>query len=587
MKKIKLLSLTLLPITTLPFVASACSWLEGIFLTDDIQSSKVLTTDPNPVTFEKLNFKAADDPSVLAKANELQNQYNANFGLLKEETKKYTPSITTLNYNTYWKPWVEAISDLEQVKDNYIYYRNFPIYRRSVESYVASSITSINNDDTNNILKSLIKPYMIDTCDFVGFSAKIKELKLNSKSSEALESQSKLLKNVKELIVNNKDLVFDETHSYKANLDNLAMINEVKDDDKLKALRQHLVYFGSISGTADDNKNQVLKFGDYQINQSQKESLKNTIENDFGLKYFDLNSINLQTNMSKYLYECQMKYALDRMIGPTNYFNFTAPNHNHKSWSYHISDTDIVTDVQISYRNRVSEYQAIKNRFVNAIAQNISDEFDEKQKIRAAHNYICAYLNYDFEGVQKEMNIPESEVINYSSTYTMRSPYLYVDADYEKDKINKGVCEAYARSLSLMLTYLDIPCYYIPGDVYEINDKTKREDNPEGHAWNLVYNKKKNKYDFIDCTWDDNTWTKKKIAKANEFKISNEILLPFNNTYYMKDWSVFKDEKTLASEKCSRNIELSEMMLQKFYENIGKTSNYPQIKNMHSYDKIS
>lgn len=54
----------------------------------------------------------------------------------------------------------------------------------------------------------------------------------------------------------------------------------------------------------------------------------------------------------------------------------------------------------------------------------------------------------------------------------------------------KGVCDAYARSLYLMLHMVDVPCLIVVGDA------------GEPHAWNLV-NLGKNAWVHVDATWND------------------------------------------------------------------------------------
>ena len=52
----------------------------------------------------------------------------------------------------------------------------------------------------------------------------------------------------------------------------------------------------------------------------------------------------------------------------------------------------------------------------------------------------------------------------------------------------KTVCAGYAKAFQLLLTKLNIPCYYIVGFA------------KEAHAWNIV---KLDGYYNVDLTWDD------------------------------------------------------------------------------------
>lgn len=103
-------------------------------------------------------------------------------------------------------------------------------------------------------------------------------------------------------------------------------------------------------------------------------------------------------------------------------------------------------------------------------AQAIQAGMDELEKARALHDTLVRYASY-----QRQPRLGQGENSRGQATTLL----------LEKS----GVCEAYSRTLYLLLNMADIPCHIVTG----------RTDEP--HSWNLV--RLNGEWYHIDATWDD------------------------------------------------------------------------------------
>lgn len=105
--------------------------------------------------------------------------------------------------------------------------------------------------------------------------------------------------------------------------------------------------------------------------------------------------------------------------------------------------------------------------YVKSAAAVVKAGMTEREAYKAIHDYVCAYLNYDF-------------------SYSVRS--------IQEAFIKKvGVCEAYARMTKAICDYVGIECEYVTGYA----------DNSNGwgyHAWNRV--KINGTWYWSDVCWD-------------------------------------------------------------------------------------
>lgn len=106
------------------------------------------------------------------------------------------------------------------------------------------------------------------------------------------------------------------------------------------------------------------------------------------------------------------------------------------------------------------------------IAENISDDMSEYEKVKAIHDYIVSTTEYDSENYNKN-SIPQ---IDYTAKGALEE--------------HKAVCRGYAEAFKLLMDELDIECKLITGKAGGIS-----------HAWNVV--KIDEEWFQVDCTYDD------------------------------------------------------------------------------------
>ena len=107
-------------------------------------------------------------------------------------------------------------------------------------------------------------------------------------------------------------------------------------------------------------------------------------------------------------------------------------------------------------------------------AAGSSNEEDVVKQVQYVHDRITGSISYRLETQCQAANVG-----------FLRTAYGLVT--------HEGVCEAYARSLQLVLNQLGIPCVPIHG--------TQTSGTPENHMWNAV--RIGNKWYAVDATWDD------------------------------------------------------------------------------------
>lgn len=105
----------------------------------------------------------------------------------------------------------------------------------------------------------------------------------------------------------------------------------------------------------------------------------------------------------------------------------------------------------------------------------LSESDKVAKQVRYVHDEVTKRISYRFENECSDGNAPY-----------IRTIYALVT--------HEGVCEAYARSMQVILTKLDIPCVLVHGI-------QNSGDAPEMHMWNKV--QIGGKWYAIDATWDD------------------------------------------------------------------------------------
>lgn len=138
-----------------------------------------------------------------------------------------------------------------------------------------------------------------------------------------------------------------------------------------------------------------------------------------------------------------------------------------------------------------------------------SDDMTDYQKCLAIHDYLVNNITYDTVGLSMQTN-----TVGYY--HFIESALLY----------NLGVCDAYAKSYTLLCGMEGIKAIFISG----ATDKWNIEDT--GHAWNKVYidfdGDGTNEWLTVDCTFDDVTVSmsdeKYEVMSHEYFMISDSEL---------------------------------------------------------------
>ena len=158
----------------------------------------------------------------------------------------------------------------------------------------------------------------------------------------------------------------------------------------------------------------------------------------------------------------------------SSYFSLRATQDSNKNYHIYIgpgrSDNYYVQGVKNS--DDVIRKTNELNTIVNEIASGAAGT--DIEKIKYVHKRIINTISYRFE----------NECTNGNEGY-VRTAYALAT--------NEGVCEAYSRSMQLILQKLGINCVLVHG--------VQTSGEPEAHMWNAV--KINGEWYVIDATWDD------------------------------------------------------------------------------------
>lgn len=171
------------------------------------------------------------------------------------------------------------------------------------------------------------------------------------------------------------------------------------------------------------------------------------------------------------------------------------------------------------------KFKELQSFIITKLNDIIDDRWDDVKKAEAVHNYILWRYKY----------ATNSEVSKYKNKlgYSLADPYNIVSG-------GSVVCDGYARTYSLFMYFLNIPCRYY-GGTGEING------NEELHAWNEVYldiNGQKGWYP-VDLTWNDGedeknlNFTQKYFLVNNYFRDSHMADPLFEYFYHDKPNPIF------------------------------------------------
>ena len=176
--------------------------------------------------------------------------------------------------------------------------------------------------------------------------------------------------------------------------------------------------------------------------------------------------------------------------------------------NYHLGGK-LITEIdtkQDELEKAIDEIVNKANEAAGKLPSGSSDTDKTAAMVTAVHDAITKSISYRYE----------TEVTNKDYAPYVRTIYALVT--------HEGVCEAYARSMQVILTKLDIPCVLIHG--------MQTSGTPEDHMWNAV--KIGGKWYMVDATWDDplvGDWDGSRAPHTNglDGKETNKYLLVGQN----------------------------------------------------------
>ncbi|MGP1451349.1 MAG: transglutaminase domain-containing protein [Metamycoplasmataceae bacterium] len=447
----------------------------------DSQNNNSNSSSIYPIT-EKIARQQITNEMIKINEKEKTFYLNKINNILGKEEAKFS------NSNNVVREWINTVNELKNkiikvtnlVFEKYSFrenrYLNDKIaFLNFINNYLDLSNRSINksiNDSTLLPYKSWIQKVIqsINTQNFSDLSINYDFYMQVFKETD--EYLNKVIKNF--------ELVFDIEDAYYVDYEKLDFINKINstkylNKDYIFNLRKKLL----TSGRAEVNNKPYSKPFIFEGDKNPDEG----------------------TNILDMVYD---------LTGGSNYFNditFTKYFKNSLNNAYSFN---------FDYRTENAGEELEVDKLVrNVIPKIISKNFDDIKKIKAVHKWIVENTEY-FLGQDNETN-----------KYKIRSPYAFV----AKTDV---VCEGYARMFQKFMTFLNIPSWYITGDVNNSNNQV------EGHAWNMV--KVNNKYYFVDCTWDDPV----KSSNIDKHNIHHKSIDAYETTYLLVPWSEFKNRRTIS-----------------------------------------
>ncbi|MBN3375808.1 protease [Clostridium botulinum] len=189
------------------------------------------------------------------------------------------------------------------------------------------------------------------------------------------------------------------------------------------------------------------------------------------------------------------------------------------SGSYRNDGTGWKIEINFEYKKDISEIKRQKEatmaevkRIVKSI---IKPDMTDFEKELALHDYIVRTADYNTVNYKNGINALEDH-----TAYGVLVDHI-------------GVCESYAKAMSLLLEEVGIECKYVTG--VSVHDGKAGG----GHAWNMV--KLDNEWYNLDATWDDPVSDRNGAESVNK---NTNSMATVNHTYFNIPDSIFnKDHK--------------------------------------------
>ena len=156
-----------------------------------------------------------------------------------------------------------------------------------------------------------------------------------------------------------------------------------------------------------------------------------------------------------------------------------------------IFDTAGEVTIKVDYNYSDLEISIIDDKVNQIIAENVTEEMTDEEKIKVLHDYIVNNSVYDKEQAENDNSPYDSKRMNG----------LLFDG--------YGICTAYADVMEVFLTKLNIPNYKV---------------SSSNHVWNAVYINEK--WNHLDVTWDDPTTDDgSNILSHDFFLVDNTVIV--------------------------------------------------------------
>ncbi|MDD3392116.1 MAG: hypothetical protein PHE54_01010 [Bacilli bacterium] len=197
----------------------------------------------------------------------------------------------------------------------------------------------------------------------------------------------------------------------------------------------------------------------------------------------------------------------------SNINNFVHPYNSYNTITITYNNLGKIT-FEIEKLYSESDIQKLNETVNEIIANNISDDMSNYDKIKVIHDYIINNTLYDSD-----------------RAYNIANQISNDDATYESNKAtgtlfdHMAICSGYSDTMALFLNLFDIPNYKISND---------------NHVWNLVY--LDNEWLHLDLTWDD------PVVNTGENMLLYTYFLIDNNELNQKDNDEHSFDSTIFSE---------------------------------------
>ena len=167
-------------------------------------------------------------------------------------------------------------------------------------------------------------------------------------------------------------------------------------------------------------------------------------------------------------------------------------------------------EVKVSYLYDNEKINKINSKVKEIIANLITDNMSDRDKIKVIHDYLIENTKYD-------SNRSDYNIITYESN----TAYGLLFEGY-------AICSGYSDAMQLFLNKFNIPNIKIAS---------------KNHIWNLVYIE--DNWYHLDLTWDDPVSNGgRKNLTHDYFLISSQELQDMNVEDHSYDFSVYSEAKT-------------------------------------------